>query len=95
MKRIVLFDPSYGTSNMGDFIINEAIMREMAYVLEDSLLIRYSTHNPLIGHLQQLRGNRVSRNCKNADLKLIGGTNILKDNLFKVDRGWNINLSTA
>lgn len=95
MKRIVLFDPSYGTSNMGDFIINDAIMREMAYVLDDSFLIRYSTHNPLISRLQQLRGTRISRNCKTADLKFIGGTNILKGNLFKIDRGWNVNLSTA
>lgn len=93
MKRIVLFDPSYGTSNMGDFIINEAVMSEMAYLFDRSFLVRYSTHSPLRGDLQHLRPNRISRNCRDAELKFIGGTNILKDNLFKLDPGWNVTLA--
>ncbi|MGB4135799.1 MAG: polysaccharide pyruvyl transferase family protein, partial [Microbacterium sp.] len=95
MKRIVLFDPSYGTSNMGDFIINEAVMSEMSYLFDKSFTIRYSTHSPLLGSLQQLRSNRIIRNCRDADLKFIGGTNILKDNLFKLDPGWNVDLMGA
>lgn len=95
MKRIVLFDPSYGTSNMGDFIINEAIMSEMSYLFDQSFLVRYSTHSPLRGPLQQVRPNRITSNCHSADLKFIGGTNILKDNLFKLDPGWNVTAASS
>lgn len=95
MKRIVLFDPSYGTSNMGDYIINESLMSEMSYLFDDSFTVRYSTHNPLLRPLQFLRSNRIIRNCRDADLKFIGGTNILKDNLLKLDPGWNVNLTSS
>lgn len=95
MKRVILFDPSYGTSNMGDFIINEAVMSQMSYLFDQSFTIRYSTHTPVLGTLQRLRSNRITRNCQAADLKFIGGTNILKDNLFKLDPGWNVSLGTA
>lgn len=95
MKRIVLFDPSYGTSNLGDFIINDAVMREMAGVFDGNFVVRYSTHNPVLSAVQLARPNAIRRNCAEADLKFIGGTNILKDNLVKIIPGWNINFFTA
>lgn len=95
MKRIVLFDPSYGTSNLGDVIINDAIMREMDFLFRQNFLVRYSTHNPVLSGLQQLRPSPIRRNTEIADLKFIGGTNILKNNLFKIIPGWNISLGSA
>lgn len=94
MKKIVLFDPSYGTSNMGDFIINEAIMKHMKFLFEESFLVRYSTHTPLMHTYQMIRENYISRNCRQADLKFLGGSNIFKHNLVQFELDWNINMFT-
>lgn len=95
MKRIILFDPSYGTSNLGDFIINRAVMQELEFLFDSNFLVRYSTHNPILSAFQLVRPSPIRRNCAEADLKFIGGTNILKNDLLKIIPGWNVNLPTA
>lgn len=94
MKKIVLFDPSYGTSNLGDFIINEAVMREMDYLFADNYVIRYSTHSPLMHLHQLLKKNFISKNCRPKYLKFLGGSNIFKHDLFRYTLDWNINIFT-
>ncbi len=95
MNSIVLFDPSYGTSNLGDHIINESIMQHMSYVFNSGYLIRYGTHNPLLHVPQMLRKNEVNTNCSSSNLKFIGGTNIIKSNLLILTPGWNVNIVTV
>lgn len=94
MKKIVLFDPSYGTSNLGDFIINEAIMREMKFLFSSNYLARYSTHTPLMHLHQLLKKNPISKSCAPEHLKFLGGSNIFKHDLFKYTLDWNINIFT-
>jgi len=92
MKKVILFDPSYGTSNLGDFIINEAIMRQMKYVFSHNYLLRYSTHNPVLHTRQIFRKSLIGKNCNEAVLKFLGGTNLLKYNLLHFTPDWNINI---
>lgn len=94
MKKIILFDPSYGTSNLGDFIINEAIMKHMKFVFSNNYLVRYSTHSPLMHFHQLLKKNFISRNCEPEYLKFLGGSNIFKHDLLRYTLDWNINIFT-
>ncbi len=95
MKKIVLFDPSYGTSNLGDHIINEAVMEQMEFLFDKSYLVRYSTHTPQ-AHFWQLpfRNRDIIGNLKQADLKFLGGSNIIKLHLNRPVPDWNVNLMT-
>jgi Polysaccharide pyruvyl transferase len=94
MKKIVLFDPSYGTSNMGDTIIGEAVMKHMDFLFSQNFLVRYSTHSPLMHLHQLLKKNFISKNCAPSNLKFLGGSNIFKHNLLKYTLDWNINILT-
>jgi hypothetical protein len=94
VKKIVLFDPSYGTSNQGDFIINEAVMAQMKYLFNSNYLVRYSTHSPLMHLHQLLKRNFISRNCEPSILKFLGGSNMLKHDLFRYTLDWNVNIFT-
>lgn len=91
MKKIVLFDPSYGTSNLGDLIINEAVMKHMDFLFSKHFLVRYSSHNPLLHVHQLLFNNHVTRNCNKKHLKFLGGSNIVKLHLNRPTPDWNIN----
>lgn len=95
MKNVVLFDTSYGSLNLGDFIIEEAITREMNYLLSQSFCVRYPTHTPISHNLQSLLPVLSTRTCRAADYKFICGTNIVKNTLIRFARDWSINLINA
>lgn len=95
MKSVVLFDTSYGSLNLGDFIIEEAITREMDYLLKDVFCVRYPTHTPISHNLQSLVPVLSTRTCRAADYKFICGTNIVKNTLIRFARDWSINLINA
>lgn len=90
MKKIVMFDTSYATQNMGDFIINEAINYQMNDFLNNNFVVRYSTHTPIQKLYQNLRKNPINSFCKSADFKFLCGTNIFKENLFHIWNDFNI-----
>lgn len=92
MKKIVMFDTSYGTQNMGDFIINESINKQMDYLLNDNFVVRYSTHTPIQKWYQNFRKNPINSFCKNADLKFLCGTNIFKENLIHIWNDFNVDM---
>lgn len=95
MKKILLFDTSQGTKNLGDFIIMEAINKQMEFLLQNHFVIRYPTHMPILHSYQMLRENEVKKACDEADYKFLCGTNLLAHNLFHITLGWNINLIEA
>lgn len=95
MKKIVFFDTSYGTQNMGDFIINRAISEELSYLMENKFVVRYGTHNPILRWTQSLKKNSISKYCAEADYKFICGTNLLNSNLNHIIPNFNINLYDA
>ena len=79
-----MFDTSYATQNMGDYIINDSINSEMEYLLCNSFVTRYPTHTPLLRGIQNIRNNQIIQACKEADYKFLCGTNIFKYNLFYI-----------
>lgn len=95
MKNVILFDTSYGSLNLGDFIIEEAITREMDYLLSQSFCVRYPTHTPISFNLQSRLPVLSTRTCRAADYKFICGTNIVKNTLVRFARDWSINLANA
>lgn len=95
MKKIVMFDTSYGTQNMGDFIINRAINEEMEDILSQCFVVRYGTHNPILRFSQNFKKNRIKNFCSVADYKFICGTNLIYTSLNHLTPGFNINLYDA
>lgn len=91
MKNYVLFDPAEGTQNLGDYIIMEAITKQMDFLLNGNFVTHFSTHTPIARLYQNFRKNMASRACDNADKKFICGTNIFKNSLLRLAPDWNIN----
>jgi hypothetical protein len=92
MNSIVYFDTCYGSLNLGDWIIQEAIEREMRFLNKSAFCAHYPTHTPIEGGLHALLPVLATRTCTSADLKFINGTNIVKTDLFKFARDWHVNL---
>lgn len=75
MKKIILFDPSLGnnkgafSNNLGDVIINDAIMLFLKFNFKDFEIVRISTHTFITKKEKNL--------IKNAQLVFVGGTNLL------------------
>lgn len=86
MRKIVLFDPSITSLNMGDHIIVEAARRQLAGVLSGSFEVSVSTHMPVSWNL---------RRVADADLRFVLGSNILAGRLNRPNRSWDIRLSRA
>ena len=55
IKKILMFDTSLGTQNIGDYIIMDSINSEMKYLIEDSFVARFSTHTPICRCIQLLK----------------------------------------
>lgn len=92
MKKIVMFDTSYSTINMGDYIINNSINDEMNYLLNNNFVVRFSSHMPISKFFQNFRKNYVNSYCRNSDYKFLCGTNIFSSSLIHLFPNFNINL---
>ena len=94
MKSIVLFDPSQGTQNLGDYIIRDGINAQMEEVFASGYVIRYSTHTPIARWYQLLKPGVILKCCRKADYKFLCGTNLFKSTLVRINSDWNIGLSS-
>lgn len=83
---IALFDPSVGSMNLGDEIIREAVVRELSSLMPSQQIIGLPT--------QDIIGRRSIRISRNADWRIVGGTNLLSSHMLKY-RQWRINLADA
>ena len=86
MKKIVLYNPSITTLNIGDNIIFDSIERELSSLLEGAFRVDVSTHLPMNRLFLKLLGD--------ADYKFACGTNLLR-NMHERFRQWDIKLSNA
>jgi len=86
MKKIVLYNPSITTLNVGDNIIFDSVERELAPVLEGAFRVDVSTHLPM--------NKLFLRLLSDADYKFACGTNLLR-NMHERFRQWDIKLSNA
>ena len=87
MKKIIRYNPSLTTLNMGDCIIFESIVQQLAPLFEDSFNVDVSTHLPISYVFSNL--------LKDADYKFVCGTNLLMGKLNGIFRQWDINIFNA
>ncbi|MBR1875327.1 polysaccharide pyruvyl transferase family protein [Candidatus Saccharibacteria bacterium] len=94
MKKIVIFNTSYGTLNLGDFIINESVEIELAPLLShnNTFFIELPTHTPVTHCYQNIKKNKIVCECDNAKYKFLAGTNILSANMLRPWPNWNVNI---
>ncbi|MBN2331736.1 MAG: polysaccharide pyruvyl transferase family protein [Deltaproteobacteria bacterium] len=68
---ITVYDTACGSKNLGDQIIMESVVRELAAIFPHSHLVTYPTHYPLSRHaLRKAWANQLA---------FVGGTNILRN----------------
>jgi polysaccharide pyruvyl transferase WcaK-like protein len=72
-ERIGLMDPSIGTSNMGDYIIQDSIKKNIRQIFPTSFVSTFPT--------QLSRKMDSVKLMQNQDIILIGGTNLLASNM--------------
>lgn len=83
VKKYVVFDTSIATQNMGDFIIMDAVWRELYQLDDKAMYLTAPTHDII--------GKSTWRNIYNSEICFVGGTNILSSNIFKY-RQWRLRL---
>jgi hypothetical protein len=83
MKKITVFDTSTVTDNIGDFIIMDAVYRELLDLFPNDYFINMPTHDTL--------GSVARRHARQSDASFVGGTNLLCPNWFLRNQ-WRIGL---
>lgn len=78
MKKIVLFSPGIGTTNIGDQIIYECIREELNQLFGFPLYIDFPTQMPV--------SKKIYRRFSDADYKIVCGSNLLQSNMI-IDLG--------
>lgn len=95
MNRIICFDTSIGTSNMGDYIIVESCDAQLSEICSDAFVIRFPTHTPVAHWYQNYRCTSGGRYCGDAKYKFLYGTNILNENMCVPTPSLNVNIFNA
>lgn len=90
-RKVILFDTSIATLNLGDEIIMNSIEHEMEEYLKNSYCIRMPVHTPLFHGYQNLLSKKIDR-FSDVDYKFVCGTNLLYKNMLRPLPGWNITL---
>lgn len=91
MKRILLFDTSIGSFNIGDEIINRSIELNWPELFSENYVMRLGSHTPLFSPLQRVLSRGKLEGFRQADLKFLCGTNALYRNMFRPLPAWNVN----
>lgn len=91
MKKVILYEPSIGSDNIGDQIIVDGVKRALQEYLNDAFVIELPTHTPI--NLRYL--NYLERTP--ADLKIVCGSNIIvnKLNALLHLRQWNVPITSV
>lgn len=92
MKKVLFFDTSIGTLNIGDEIINRSIAKESAKMFYDDYLLRLPSRTSVLSHFQLLYNKSFRENFGKSDLKFVCGTNLLYKNMLRPMPNWNVNL---
>lgn len=92
IDKIIMFDTSIASDNIGDEIIMNSVYKEMSQIFEQYMVLKHSTHTPIM-HLFQLlsKSDPAFRYYSDAKYKFIGGSNIFKPTLRVRRADWNIN----
>lgn len=92
MEKVAIFDTSYGTFNMGDFIICKCANEELHNIINNKFVVRTGTHNPQYVFYQYTKKSDKVKFYNDCKFKFVLGTNIIKENLFKRSIDWNIDI---
>lgn len=84
MKNVVLYSPGLSSLNLGDKIIAESGKEHLNPILKNSFTVEVATHLP--------QSYYYMRHLKDADLKFVLGSNLLKSTFFGFKRQWDITL---
>lgn len=92
VDKIIMFDTSIASDNIGDEIIMNSVYKEMSQILDKYMVLKHSTHTPVM-HLFQLlsKSDPAFKYYTDAKYKFIGGSNIFKQTLRVRRADWNIN----
>lgn len=93
VEKIIMYDTAIASDNIGDEIIMNSVYKEMQPILESYMVLRHSTHTPIM-HLFQLLSKKdpAFSYYSDAKYKFIGGSNIFKQTLRVRRADWNINI---
>ncbi|MCI9141340.1 MAG: polysaccharide pyruvyl transferase family protein [Lachnospiraceae bacterium] len=95
MDKIICFDTSIATSNMGDYIIAESCNNQLKEILLHNFIIRFPTHTPIAHWYQDFHKTSGGRYDGEAKYKFIFGTNLMNNNMCIPTPLWNVNLFNA
>lgn len=84
MKKVILYSPGISSMNIGDSIIEDGVKDNLRFLLKKSFVVEVSTHLPMSFYYM--------RHLKEADLKFVCGSNLLKSTFFGFKRQWDITL---
>ena len=87
MEKIIVYNPSITTLNVGDNVIYDSIEGILKPLFQDNFVVQVSTHLPVSSTFANL--------LKDADLKVVCGTNLLRNMLERRFKQWHINLFNA
>jgi len=83
MKKILLFDTSICTENLGDYLIMESLKLELRNIFQNDFFIHVPTHDKL--------WKNSFEQIKKSDFLFVCGTNLLSSNMNSYNQ-WKINL---
>ena len=92
MKRVIYFDTSVATTNMGDHIITECCKKQLEFLTENEFIINFPTHTPISHWYQETKKTSGGRYMGEADYKFVFGTNLLNSNMVTPTPLWNLNV---
>lgn len=87
MKKVIIYNPSITSLNIGDQVIFESAYEAIKPLTQGVFEINVSTHLPVSGIFANL--------LRDADLKFVCGTNLLRNMLDRRFRQWDINIFNA
>ena len=92
MKRILYFNTAVGSKNIGDYVINYSIKKQMEYLSSKSFVLELPTHTRTFGIIQKVFVPELIKSYKEFDYKFLCGTNALYTCMIRPNPCWNISL---
>jgi len=90
MKSVIEFDTAIGTSNVGDEIIMKCLEEELAFLLDNSFVMRWGTHVKNLDKRRFIFGSQKLEFTYDADFKIVMGTNMLSRDIKKTQAQWPV-----
>ncbi len=90
--NILLLDPSIASSNVGDEIIMECVMKELQPILRDRFVFRLPTHVSPFHWYQVWRNSFAVQKYASCAFKFACGSNLLIKDMLTHYPQWNINV---